>query len=179
MFDILMSKPAPAPQDATTSAHELIMPYVKQLEERFQDSYAQEKDRADRSEARVKQLVTELETTRLENRRLEERAYAVVNNPIVPGPSATRVRARARKTFHAHHLLLTIFQVRQSTAYRRMMENYEADVTASFGAVENALAQHAGELPRALRDALGSLLSAGTSAMETDGNLELREESFL
>ena len=49
------------------------------------------------------------------------------------------------------------------------MENYEADVTASFGAVENALAQHAGELPQGLRDALCSLLSAGTSAMETDG----------
>jgi hypothetical protein len=63
------------------------MPYVKQLEERFQDSYAQEKDRADRSEARVKQLVTELETTRLENRRLEERAYAVVNKPLSPEPS--------------------------------------------------------------------------------------------
>ena len=36
MFDILMSKPAPAPQDATTSAQgQLIMPYVKQLEVRF------------------------------------------------------------------------------------------------------------------------------------------------
>ena len=89
MFDILMSKPAPAPQDATTSAHELIMPYVKQLEERFQDSYAQEKDRADRSEARVKQLVTELETTRRENQRLEERAYAVVNKPLSPEPGSS------------------------------------------------------------------------------------------
>jgi hypothetical protein len=89
MFDILMSKPAPAPQDATTSAHELIMPYVKQLEERFQDSYAQEKDRADRSEARVKQLVTELETTRRENQRLEERAYAVVKKPLSPEPGSS------------------------------------------------------------------------------------------
>ena len=168
-----------APQDAATSAAQLIMPYVKQLDERFRDSLAQEKERADRSEARVRQLVSDLATTERENRKLEEKASAMVNNPIVPGPSATRVRARARKTLHAHHLLLTIFQVRQSSAYRRMMENYEADVAASFGAVENALAQHAGELPRALRDALGSLLSAGTSAMETDGNLELREESLL
>lgn len=65
------------------------MPYVKQLEERFQDSYAQEKDRADRSEARVKQLVTELETTRRENQRLEERAYAVVNKPLSPEPGSS------------------------------------------------------------------------------------------
>lgn len=50
------------------------------------------------------------------------------------------------------------------------MENYEADVTDAFGAVEEALReQDAGVYPPGLRDALARLLSAGSSTMETEG----------
>ena len=49
------------------------------------------------------------------------------------------------------------------------MENYEADVTDAFGAVEEALREHAGVYPPGLRDALARLLSAGSSTMEAEG----------